>query len=186
MTTITKIIIGVLAALLLVATASAVYHWYKKPTTITVTEYLPAKPIPQAAKIKPVKVPGPKEVTTLDKPTLLQKIELPQSFKDNPNEQAIATAQVPPYKGKTNVVAVMNVKEGTTEILAKQEPLPLFGFVNDREIGIRAGINIKGEPVTSIYGSWDFARIGSVHVGAYADADSIGQAKAQVKVGFRF
>jgi hypothetical protein len=93
---------------------------------------------------------------------------------------------IEPYKGKTNAVALLNVKTGVGQIIAKQEPIPFLGFVNDREVGIRAGVNIKGEPVTSIYGQYDFVRVGSVKIGAYVDADSTGQAKAQVAVGFTF
>jgi hypothetical protein len=186
MTTITKIIIGVLAFLLLTATASALYFWWKPPPGTNTVEYVKVPEIKEVIKIKRVEVPGPERIVTLEKEVIVTKLGLPEWLRTNADEQAIATAAIEPYKGKTNAVAILNVKTGVGQIIAKQEPIPLFGFVNDREIGIRAGVNTKGEPVTSIYGSWDFARIGAVHVGVFADADSKGDARAQVKVGFRF
>jgi hypothetical protein len=185
-TTTAKIIIGVLTVLLLTASAPALYHWYRKPQVITHTEFVPAKPIPKAAKVKRVKVPGPKEVVTLDKPTLLQKIDLPQSFKDNPDLQAIATASIAPYRGTTSAIALLNTQTGVGEIIAKREPLPLFGFVNDKEVGIRAGVNTKGNPEVTAYGKWDFVRVGNAHIGAYVEASSTGDAKAQIGIGYRF
>lgn len=186
MTTLTKIIIGVLAFLLIVATASSLYFWFKRPPATNTVEYVKVPEIKVVTKIKRVEVPGPERIVTIEKQTIVEKLGLPDWLRTNADEQAIATAAIEPYKGKTNAVAVLNVKTGVGQIVAKQEPLPLFGFVNDKEIGIRAGMDIKGQVVTSVYGQWDFARVGNVHVGIYADADSVGQAKAQVKVGFRF
>ena len=181
-----KIIIGILSVLLIVAVGSGLYAWFKKPSTVTQTEYVKVPEIKIVKEVKRVEVPGPERIVTLEKEVIVERLHLPEWIKTNKDEQAIATAAIEPYKGKTNAVALLNVKTGVGQIIAKQEPLPLFGFLNEREIGVRAGINIKGEPVTSIYGSWDFARIGNVHIGAFADADSLGQAKAQIKVGYRW
>jgi hypothetical protein len=178
-----RILIYGLLALLILAVSSAMYAWFKKPDTVTQTEY--TKP-QKVVTIREVAVPGPKEIVTLDKDVVVKKLALPDWVKNDPNEQATATAVIDSFKGKTNTVALLNVKTGVGQILAKQESLPLFGFLNDREIGIRAGANTKGEPVTSIYGQYDFVRVGSVKVGVYADADSTGQAKAQIGVGFKF
>lgn len=181
-----KIIIGVLTVLLLTATSSAVWFWYKKPPATNTVEYVKVPEIKEVIKIKKVEVPGPEKIVTIEKQVIVDKLHLPEWIRTNADEQAIATAAIPPYRGTTNAVALLNTKTGVGQIVAKQEPLPLFGFVNDREIGVRAGMDIKGQVVTSLYGSWDFARVGSIHVGAYADADSTGEARAQVKVGFRF
>ena len=186
MASITKIIIGTLLILLSMASASALYFWYKKPSTITQTEYVKVPEIKEVIKIKKVEVPGPERIVTIDKEVIVERLHLPDWIKNNPDEQAIASAAIPPYRGTTNAVALLNTKTGVGQVVARQEPLPLFGFLNEREVGVRAGINIKAEPVTSIYGQWDFVRVGSVKIGVYADADSTGQAKGQVAVGFRF
>lgn len=186
MTTISKAIIGILCILLLTATASAVYFWFKKPPVVTQTEYVKVPQIREVVKVKRVEVPGPERIVTLEKEVIVDRLKLPEWVKTNADEQAIATAAIEPYKGKTNAVALLNVKTGIGQIIAKQEPLPLFEFLNEREVGVRAGINIKGEPVTSVYGQYDFVRVGSIKIGAYADADSTGQAKVQVAAGVRF
>jgi hypothetical protein len=186
MNLLSKIIIGVLVALLLTATASALYFWYKKPPATNTTTYVNVPQIKEVIKIKRVEVPGPERIVTIEKQTIVEKLGLPEWVRTNADEQAIATAVIEPYKGKTNAVALLNIKTGVGQIIAKQEPIPLFGFVNDREVGIRAGINIKGEPETTAYGKWSFARIGNVHIGAYADAGSTGTAKIQIEAGFRF
>jgi len=180
-----KIVIVVLVILLGVATGSALYHWYSKPPFNTV-EYIKVPEIKEVIKIKRVNVPGPERIVTIEKQVIVEKLGLPEWIRTNEDEQAIATASIAPYRGKTNAVALLNTKTGVGQIIAKQEPLSLFGFVNDREVGIRAGVNFKGEPETTVYGSWNFARIGNAHIGIYADASSTGQAKGQMSVGFRF
>ena len=181
-----KIIWGVLLAFALTATASALYFWWKPPPATNTVEYVKAPEIKTVIKIKRVEVPGPERIVTLEKTVIVEKLGLPEWLRTNADEQAIATASIEPYRGKTNAVALLNTKTGVGQIIAKQEPLPLFGFLNDRETGIRAGINIKAEPITSVYGKYDFARIGNVQIGVYGDASSDGTAKIQVGAGFKF
>jgi hypothetical protein len=181
-----KIIIYGLCILLILAVASSLWNWYKKPPATNTVEYVKVPQIKEVIKIKRVEVPGPERIVTIDKEVIVERLKLPEWVRTNADEQAIATAVIEPYKGKTNAVALLNIKTGVGQIIAKQEPIPLFGFVNDREVGIRAGINIKGEPETTVYGKWSFVRIGNVHVGAYADAGSTGTAKIQLEAGFRF
>lgn len=181
-----KIIISALCVLLTVAIISSIYAWYHKQPATNSIEYVKIPEIKEVIKIKKVEVPGPEKIVTIEKQVIVEKLHLPEWFKTNADEQAIATSAIEPYRGTTNAVAILNTKTGVGQIIAKQEPLPLFGFLNDREIGVRAGINIKGEPETTVYGKWDFVRIGSINIGAYADADSRGEAKAQVKIGWKF
>ena len=179
-----KIVIVILLLLASLAAASSVYNWYegqKKPPTPGT--WITPKPIVQ---IKYIKVPGPKEIQIVEKKVIVEKIKLPDWVKTDDNLQGIATAIIEPYKGKTNVVTLLNMTDGKAQILTEQQPLALFGFVNDREVGIRAGINIKGEPETTVYGKWSFVRVGNVHVGVYGDAGSTGTAKVQLEAGFRF
>jgi hypothetical protein len=186
MTTMVKIVMGILVFLLILATSSSLYYWYKKPAAGSGPEYEKPPEIKVVTKIKRVEVPGPERIVTIEKQVIVEKLKLPDWFKNNPDEQAIATAEIAPYKGKTHAVALLNTKSGVGQIIVKQEPLPLLGFVNDREIGVRAGMNTDGQPETTVYGKWDFVRIGAVHVGVYGEAASTGQAKVQIGVGYRF
>jgi hypothetical protein len=184
--TTTKVIFYFLAILLIAATGSALYFWYKEPPSTNTVEYVKVPEIREVIKIKRVEVPGPERIVTIEKQTIIEKLGLPEWIRTNADEQAIATASIEPYRGKTNAVALLNTRTGVGQILAKQEPLPLLGFLNEREIGVRAGVNIKAEPITSVYGKYDFARIGNVQIGVYGDANSDGTAKIQVGVGLKF
>jgi hypothetical protein len=187
-----KYISGILGLLFLLAVASGIYVWYKTGHSILNTStYMPAPQIKVVTKIKTIKVPV-KEIVTIEKPTIVEKLKLPDWIKNDADEQAISTAAIPPYKGTTNAVAILNTKTGVSQIVAKQEPLSLFGFVNEKEIGMRYGVDIKGVVVTSLYGSWDFVRVGAVNVGVYGDVNfgnnvsSSGDSKIQIKIGYKF
>jgi hypothetical protein len=187
-----KYISGLFGLLFLLAVASGVYVWYKTGHSIlNTTTYTPAPQIKTVIKIKTVKVPV-KEVVTIEKPTVVEKLKLPDWIKNDTDEQVISTAAIPAYKGTTNTVAVLNTKTGASQIVAKQEPLSLFGFISDKEIGVRPGVDIKGAIVTSVYGSWDFVRVGSITIGAYGDVSfgsnvsSSGDSKLQLKIGYKF
>jgi hypothetical protein len=185
MTTIVKIIIGVLALLLIVATASSLYQWYKKPTGSTTT-YVKVPEIKEVIKIKRVSVPGPERIVTIEKKVIVEKLQLPVWIAADADEQAIATAVIEPYKGNTNAIGLINTKTGVGQIVAKQEPLSMFGFVNDKEIGVRAGYSAKQGQEIDVYARWDFVRVGNVNVGVYGEATSYGEAKAMVSAGYRF
>jgi hypothetical protein len=178
-----KIIIGVLVALILTATGSALYFWYKKPSVITVTEWKEPK---EVVKIKRVEVPGPERIVTIEKAVIVDKLKLPEWIKTDVNEQAIATAVIEPYRGRTNAVSLINTKTGIGQIVAKQEPLPLFGFLNDKEVGVRVGYSIKQGQEIDVYGRWDFARVGNVAIGVYGEATSYGEGKAMISAGYRW
>lgn len=187
-----KIITVVLALLVLFAVSSAVYIWYKTgKNPLNTATYMVAPEIQTVIKIKKVMVPV-KEVVTIEKEVIVEKLKLPDWIKNNADEQAISTASIPAYKGDTNAVAILNTKTGVSQIVAKQEPLSLFGFVNEKTIGIRPGIDSKGTMLTSVYGQWDFVRVGSVNIGVYSDINfgsNVGQngdAKLQINIGYKF
>jgi hypothetical protein len=183
-----QIKMGGMALLALVAVIAAVVGWYKaqhQPVVSTV-EYVEVPKIKTVTKIKTVKVPGPTQIVTVEKTVVVEKLKLPEWIKTDENKQVIATAEIQPYEGKTDAVAVLDTKTGESQIVAKQVPLPLLGFENIKEIGLRAGVNLKGGTETGIYGRWSFLRVGSFHVGAYGEANTGGDAKAQLEIGYRF
>lgn len=183
-----KIITWILSVIALIAIVAATVAWYRaqnqKP--VSTVEYIKVPQIKTVTKIKEVKVPGPTQIVTVEKQVVVEKLKLPDWIKTDENKQVIATAEIQPYKGKTNAVAVLDTNTGASEIVAKQVPLPLFDFENEKEIGLRAGINLKGATETGIYGRWSFLRVGNMHLGAYGEANTSGDAKAQVEIGYRF
>jgi hypothetical protein len=183
-----KIIAWTLSVIALVAIVAATVAWYRaqnqKP--VSTVEYIKVPQIKTVTKIKTVEVPGPTKIVTIEKEVVIEKLKLPDWIKADENKQVIATAEIASYKGKTNAVAVLDTKTGASEIVAKQVPLPLFDFENEKEIGLRAGVGFKNTTEVGIYGRWTFLRIGNVHLGAYGEANSSGDAKAQIEIGYRF
>lgn len=194
MSIVSKIIIGILSALLILAMASAVYFYYsdrQKPTPSQST-YMPAPEIKEVVKVKKVEVPGPEKIVTVEKEVVVEKLKLPPSVQA-PEKQIVATASIEPYEGKTNAVAVMDTKTGESEIIVKQEPLSLFGFVNKKELYARAGYSTSWDTQISVGGRWQFLRIGKIKIGTFAEGKasfstdetkSTGEAVAGVEVSF--
>lgn len=167
----TKAGIVIAAILFLLAIISSVYFWYQanhKPT-LTQTEYVTVEKIKEVEKIKRVEVPVEK-IITIEKEVVVEKLKLPDWFRDDEDKQAIATAVVPSYEGKTNVVGVINTKTGIGEIIAKQEPLGFFGLLNDRELYGKIGYSTKQSIETVVGVEWKFVRIERLKIGVFTEA----------------
>jgi hypothetical protein len=181
-----KIAVFGLAGILLLVIASAIYAWLKKPAFLTTTEYVRVPEIKEVVKVKRVNVPGPKEIVTIEKPVIVEKLKLPEDIAQDQNKQITATGEIPPYEGKTNVVAVMDTQAGTSEIIAKQQPLPFIAFKNEKEFGIRAGLDTIEGKRGDLYGRWTFFRIGSVHLALYGEGNTRPEGKAMLDISYRW
>lgn len=189
MTTTTKILISVLAVAGILAAASSAYNWYApqfQPATSR-TEYVRVPEIRTVTKIKKVYVPGSKEIVTFEKEKIVEKLKLPNWVAADADEQVIATAEIPPYEGTTNAVALLNTRTGVGNIIAKQQPISLFAFENKKEIGVRAGYTTdQFKQLITAFGRWQFFRVGNMHLGVYGEGNSSGEAIGQVEVNYRF
>lgn len=167
-----KIFVSLAMFLMLLATVSAVRAWYieRNKPPVSQIEYVKVPEIKEVVKIKKVEVPGPERIVTVEKIKIVEKLKLPEWFAENTDEQAIATGEVQPYEGKTNVVATLNTKTGVGGIIVKQEPLSFTGFVNDKEIYLKGGYTTSREIEITAGGRWLFARVGSIKIGGYAEA----------------
>jgi hypothetical protein len=183
----TKIITGSIIVILSIALIAMVQAWYKErfKEVIPQIKYVEVKKVKYIDKIKKVEVPIEK-IVTYEKSVIVKKVNgLPTWFVENADEQAIATADLPETKGGYEVIGTMNTKTGVGNIIAKEKPRSLFGLPNEKEIGVRAGYNNKLEQNVSIYGRWNFFRVGNVHLSAYGEG-SQNNATAQIEVGYRF
>jgi hypothetical protein len=185
-------LVGALAVLAILVIGAALWSWYRPEKVITKTEYVKVPQIKEVKTIERVNVPGPKEVITIEKEKVVEKLKLPEELAQDKSKQVIATGEIPPYDGTTDVVAIMDIDDGKGELIAKQKPLPLVSFRADMELGVRGGYasvsaKDKGPGVQgSVYGRWTFLRVGKVFFGLYGEANTIPDAKAQVDVGFRW
>lgn len=184
-----KIIIAILSLLFVMAAISSVYNWYKaqhKPT-VSNTEYVPVPEIKTVTKIKRIYVPGPERIITYEKEKIVQKLKLPNWVAQDADEQIIATGEIEPYEGKTDVVATLNTKSGAGNIIAKQRPLSFLAFENKKEVGARAGYTTdEFKQLITVFGRWQFFRVGAVHAGLYAEGNSQGEAIGQLELNYKF
>jgi hypothetical protein len=169
MITKTKIIIGIIVLIGILAGASNIYNWYsgqKKPV-VSQCAFTPA-PKPKAAeKIKRTIIKVPPQIEVFDKEEVADKIDLPEEVKNDPGKQVAGICEVPPYEGKTNVEAILDTNTNPAKInmYMKQVPLSFFGFPNEGEIYFEGGINTKGKVELAGGGVWDFLRIEKSKIG---------------------
>jgi hypothetical protein len=184
-----KVALIIIAAL---AIGSSVYNWYKPVNPVTTKEYIKVPEEKLVTKIVRVPVPGPKEIITIEKKVIVEKLKLPEWFATNKNEQAIANADLKPSKGGYSVVGTLNTETGVGNIIAKEKERPFFGFPNEKEIGIRAGVSNNGT-TGDIYGRWQFVRAGKTYLGAYVEGsastgttsnNAVG--KAMIDISYKF
>ena len=179
----TNVIIGLIIVLLVVIAASALKAWYseRKKPAMSKIEYIKVPEIREIVKIKKINVPGPKEILTIEKEKIVEKLRLPNWFAQNADEQAIATAEVPPYEGCTDIVCALNTKTGEGKIIAKQKPLPVLALESKTEFYLKSGISSRGDYPLTAGVHRRLLRMKSVHMGVYGegtvrlDAGTLGQ-----------
>lgn len=178
--TIALILVAVLA------TASAIYSWYKPPQIVTQTQYVPFPEEKIVTKTKKVEVPGPERIITIEKKVIVDKLGLPSWINDDENKQVIANADVPCDNSISgySMVAILDTKSGEGKIIGKSKPLPFMSLLSEREAGVRYGVSTTNPTQIDVYVKWDFARIGAIRLGAYGEANSNSEAKAMFAVGY--
>lgn len=189
MVTKTNIIMGLIIVLLVIMTSAALKAWYaeRHKPVVSQTEYVTVPQIKQVVKIKRVMVPGPEKIVTIEKEKIVEKLKLPNWVAQNADEQIIATGDVPPYEGCTDVVCTLNIKTGEGNIIAKQRPLSLFAFENKKELGGRLGYTSKEfKQIITGFGRWQFLRVGNFHAGLYGEGNTDGEAIGQLELIYRW
>lgn len=167
--------------ILILGSAYAYEHFFKPP--IVKTEWKEVSKIKEVIKVKTVRVPV-KEIVVLNKQELNKKFPQPQEIVNDAKKQVIATGEIEPYEGKTDVEAVINTESGESTMISKQRPLPFFAIESKKEIGIGVGISSKGID-GELYAQYSFLRTGKVHWKGYGEIGRLG-AKALIRVGYEF
>jgi hypothetical protein len=147
------------------------WSWYteKNKPPVSTVEYINVEKIKTVEKIKKVEVPIEK-IITIEKVVFVDKITgLPDWFTSNPDEQAVASARIAPYKGYTDAIATMNVKTGKGNIIAKQEPLSFIGFSKNRRFYGKVGYSTNSELQVGLGGEQYLLRIGNVEIGGFVE-----------------
>ena len=182
---------GLLIFVAILAGAPAIYGWFFRPAPDAPHVFIEAPSAKEVIKIKKVFVPV-KQVEVIDKAPASKKLSLPDSIKNDDNKQITVTGEVKPdrNKGDIQAVAVLDTSTGKSTMFMKQKYLPLFGFENEKEIGVRYGIAISlagdiAPASAEIFGRWTFARVGAMHLAVYGEA-SQRQAQAMIEGSYRW
>jgi hypothetical protein len=110
---------------------------------------------------------------------------VPESVKTDPGKEVTAVATVPEHKGETTVVAVIDKDTGLTTLDMRQERPSLFALESVKTLGLRCNVTKACNEVT-LYGSYEFLRIGALHLEAYGQVDSESQAYVGIGVEYRW
>lgn len=138
-------------------------------------------------RVKRVYVPGPERIIYLEKEDLSAKLEMPELKKETGDP--IAVARIPPHRGPTTAIAVLDNTTGETRILARQEPLPFLEW--KKEFRLQGRYLFSGANMVEADFVVNPLRIGPVELEAGAGAeirrgdDSIG-ARGWIGASYRF
>jgi len=170
LTTRTKVLLGTLATVCLLACVSALVNWYSNDTPTPSHTYVSAKPIAGLGTIPKVSVALP-SIQVIPKDIAVKKLpQLPEEIKTNEDVEVLNTAVTPASEIGFNIVSTVNKKDGSTGILIRERERSLIEFVNKRRIGIAYGIStVGGAQTAKISGEWSFLRVGNTYVSTQAE-----------------
>ena len=184
-----KIKIYIISIIAILAVCSAVYFWWKIDHKVIIpqTNFVTAPENKKAKNVSKEKMKAEVPIEIFDKEEIAKQLKLQDPDKSNPKIQYTDAKTIPASERDTSVVAKWDTEQGKITIDAREEPLSLFGFENKREIGARVGYTTDGFKMKStVYGRWDFLRVGNFHLGAYGEANSSGEGIAQIEVSYKF
>lgn len=170
----------------IIALISVLFDWYKPQPALT-PDFARPREIQSATKIPKVDIPTEK-IVAINKKAAAKKLKLPDEIAADERKQITATAEIPPYDGITDVIAVFDTETAQTEINARRRQRAFLEMMNQGAIGLRYGINTakQNDYAADIYGRWDVLRTGKAYWGLYGEASSTGEGKAMISVEYRF
>lgn len=170
-----------------IAVSSAAWNWFHPEVkTLTRTEYREVEKEKVVVKIKTVKVPGPREIVTIEKQVIVERLSLPPDVATDDAKVITGNADIEPSESGTSVVSVLDTVTGETVLIAKEQPLSLFGFPSDLELGVRYGLSTQAIQEGNLYGRWQFLRVGKVKLGGYLEISTLPEMKAMLDASFRW
>ena len=138
--------------------------WQDRTVTLTKTKYLPAKLETPDCTVKTVDADGDKQ---------------PDTLNGNP---VTAIGDTPASKTGFDIRTTMTTSTGETRIYVQPKKLPLFGFENDKEIGMRYGLRAEYD----VFGRWTFARVGAFYAAVYAEANTRPEGNIMIEGSYRW
>jgi hypothetical protein len=111
------------------------------------------------------------KIVYLDKKAAAKEELVPDTVLYDTSKEITAVAKVPEHRGETTVVAVIDKDTGVTTLDMRQERPSLFALESLKTIGIRCDVTTACNEL-EVYGSWEFLRIGAIHLEAYGEVSS--------------
>jgi hypothetical protein len=154
---------GPLVIIVLMASA-ALYVWYNAESIAR--RYVPAPEPEVRIETRTVTLPGP--IVYFDKEAAADEDLVPDTVLYDPDKEITAYTKIPEHKGDTTVVAVIDKGTGVTTLDMRQERPRLFELESIKTVGIRCDVTTSCNEL-EVYGSWEFLRIGAIHLEAYGE-----------------
>lgn len=144
--------------------AAAVFYigWsiYSKPSQQPGQGFVPAKPAVNSDKVPGSTVKVPLKVV----PKKAVKREFPEAHVDDPDDEVIDTADIPPAPNGATAITTMNVQTGEAHTEIKIKEPPWFALERTNYIGIGIEQHYNGEQKGKVYYKRDFVRVKDLHL----------------------
>ena len=175
----------ILVIVAVIGLTSIGFNYFRPPNPVTKTEWV-TPPEPKVVKtIERVMVPGPVQIVTIDKPVIVERLKLPDTFKNNTSLQAIAAADLQPTKAGYTVVGTLNTKTGVGGLIAKEKERSIFGLPGNLSVGTRYGLVTDGRQEAQGFIKYQPLRIGNLYLGLYGEANTKPEAKGMLELEYK-
>ncbi|MBZ0158380.1 MAG: hypothetical protein K8I29_19455 [Alphaproteobacteria bacterium] len=174
-----------LAILVVLVTVVALYSWFRPVPVVTEKVFTPVPQVKEVVKIKRVAIPVEK-VIVVEKEKAVEALKLPDEIAKDEKKQVIATGEVDPYEGKTEVVTVLDTGSGEASVLARRKPLPLFDVIGKKEIGIGYEVSSAGGQGAAVFGRWTLVRVGAIYGTVSVEMNQRPEAKIRTELSYRW
>lgn len=161
----------ILIVIVAICLTSIGYNIFRPPNTITKTEWTKPPEPKEIRTIEKILVPGPTQVITIDKPVIVERLKLPETFKNNTSLQAISSADLEPTKSGYTVIGTLNTSTGEGGLIAKEKERSLAGLPSNLSVGARYGPTFDGQQAV-VYGKYQPLRIGNAYIGLYGEGNT--------------
>jgi hypothetical protein len=167
-------------ALIIIILTLWAYSWYEKPNLVD--KFHGANPWSTEISTE-VKECTP--VVHYVKTDVIREVSVPAHVEDDSNKEVTAIGVAPRHEGETTIIATLDTVTGITALDIRQERPSLFELPNRKAIGLRCDVTNACEEIT-LYGAWEFLRVGAIHLEGYAEITSDNTAYAGVGLEYRF
>lgn len=174
-----------LIILVSISLTSIGWNYFKPPNPVTNVTYTQPPEEKVVTKIERIVVPGPPQIVTIEKPVIVEKLKLPDWFKNDVNQQAISNAELQPSKNGYSVIGTIDTKTGVGDIIAKEKEATFFGLPSNLSVSARYGLVTDGKQEAQLGVKYQPLRLGKFYLGVVGEVNSKPEAKALVELEYK-